>query len=63
MPPFKKPARRETPHEIRHLRAAFAAVAFAGNTAFAVTTDDVKWINQCVNDNKGGATQEVVLKY
>lgn len=42
---------------------AFAAVAFAGNTAFAVTTDDVKWINQCVNDNKGGATQEMVLKY
>ena len=42
---------------------AFAAVAFAGSTAFAVTTDDVKWINQCVNDNKGGAAQEVVLKY
>ena len=28
---------------------------------FAATTDDVKWINQCVN--WGGATHEVVLKY
>ena len=25
--------------------------------------DDVKWINQCVKDNKGGAADEVVLKY
>jgi hypothetical protein len=42
---------------------AFATVAFVSSAAFAVTTDDVKWINQCVNDNKGGAAQDVVLKY
>ncbi|MCC7348376.1 MAG: hypothetical protein IT538_13375 [Variibacter sp.] len=28
------------------------------------TADDVKWINQCVADNKDeGQTQQVVLKY
>jgi hypothetical protein len=42
---------------------ALAGFAFAGNAAIAATTDDVKWINQCVNDNKGGAASEVVLKY
>lgn len=32
--------------------------------ATAATTDDVKWINQCVSDNAGeGAPQSVVLKY
>jgi hypothetical protein len=31
--------------------------------AFGATTDDVKWINQCVNDNKGDAPANVVLKY
>jgi hypothetical protein len=42
---------------------ALAAFGFASNAALAVTTDDVKWINQCVADNKGGAAAEVVLKY
>ena len=38
--------------------------AFASNAALAATTDDVKWINQCVEDNKNeGAKKEVVLKY
>jgi hypothetical protein len=32
-------------------------------SASAATTDDVKWINQCVADNKGGAADDVVLKY
>ncbi len=32
-------------------------------TAHAATTDDVKWINQCVADNKGDAKPAVVLKY
>jgi hypothetical protein len=31
--------------------------------AGAVTSDDVKWINQCVADNKGDAADAVVLKY
>ncbi len=36
----------------------------ASSPALAVTTDDVKWINQCVSDNADqGATKEVVLKY
>jgi hypothetical protein len=42
---------------------ALAAVACVGSAAIAATTDDVKWINKCVNDNKGGAATEVVLKY
>lgn len=40
-----------------------AAVVLAGNAAFAATTDDVKWINQCVQDNKGDAKADVILKY
>ncbi len=43
------------------------AFALAGSVmasaAFAQTTDDVKWINQCVRDNKGGASDAVILKY
>ena len=50
------------------MKIAAAALLFAVsflNTgiAFAATTDDVKWINRCVADNKGGAAAEVVLKY
>jgi hypothetical protein len=45
------------------LAFALSAGVFAGSAALAATTDDVKWINQCVNDNKGGAASEVVLKY
>ena len=40
-----------------------AGCAFVAGSAGAATTDDVKWINQCVKDNKGGAADEVVLKY
>jgi hypothetical protein len=41
-----------------------AGAFFAANVASAATTDDVKWINQCVKDNKDeGAKAEVVLKY
>ena len=40
-----------------------ATACFIGTAALAATTDDVKWINQCVNDNKGGAAPAVVLKY
>ena len=41
-----------------------AAVSLvASRTTFAATTDDVKWINQCVKDNKGDAAEPVVLKY
>jgi hypothetical protein len=39
--------------------------AMAGNAAFAqaMNADDVKWINQCIADNKGGASETVVRKY
>jgi hypothetical protein len=40
-----------------------AGSAFTAASAVAATTDDVKWINQCVTDNKGGAAEDVVLKY
>jgi hypothetical protein len=40
-----------------------AGWAFAAGSAGAAMPDDVKWINQCVADNKGGAADEVVLKY
>ncbi len=36
----------------------------ASQPAFAATTDDVKWINQCVADNKDqGVKESVVLAY
>ena len=40
------------------------ASTLAPRPALAATTDDVKWINQCVDDNKNeGAKKDVVLKY
>jgi hypothetical protein len=42
---------------------ALAALCYTTTAAFAVTTDDVKWINQCVKDNKGEAADAVILKY
>jgi hypothetical protein len=47
--------------------AAFGLVASvaAGSAAFAqaMNADDVKWINQCIADNKGGASEAIVRKY
>ena len=45
--------------------AVFSALtAVMAVPAAAQTTDDVKWINQCVGDNKDeGQTQQVVLSY
>ena len=40
-----------------------AALSVTTTAANAATTDDVKWINQCVADNKGDAAASVVLKY
>jgi hypothetical protein len=42
---------------------AAAGFLFASQAAFAVTADDVKWINQCMRDNKGDAKEDVVRKY
>ena len=43
--------------------ALLAALSLMTTAANAVTTDDVKWINQCVADNKCDAPAPVVLKY
>jgi hypothetical protein len=42
-----------------------AASVAAGNAVFAqaMNADDVKWINQCITDNKGGASDAIVRKY
>ena len=50
------------------MKLVFAALMVAGcaiplQTASAATADDVKWINQCIADNKGDAAQEVIRKY
>jgi hypothetical protein len=36
-----------------------------GKSAFAqaMNADDLKWINQCIADNKGGASADIVRKY
>ena len=40
-----------------------AGCAFTWTHAGAATADDVKWINQCIADNKGDASADVVRKY
>jgi hypothetical protein len=40
-----------------------AGACFASVAALAATTDDFKWINQCLKDNKGEAAEPIVLKY
>ncbi|HEX3708844.1 MAG TPA: hypothetical protein VHV56_03040 [Pseudolabrys sp.] len=50
------------------MKTTAAALLFAvsflyAGSVLAATTDDVKWINRCVSDNKGGAAADVVLKY
>jgi hypothetical protein len=41
-----------------------AGSMMASSAAFAqMSKDDVKWINQCIADNKGGAKDEVIRKY
>ena len=47
------------------LALSLAASLVASNAALAqaVNADDVKWINQCIADNKGGATDAIVRAY
>ena len=42
-----------------------AGSVLAGKTAFAkrMNTDDLKWVNQCIVDNRGGASAEIIRKY
>ena len=51
---------------MRAFVAAFAvAVALLGSSAVAqkMNSDDLKWVNKCVDDNKGGAGPAVIRKY
>jgi hypothetical protein len=46
------------------LVVALIGCFIASKAVLAASPDDVKWINQCVKDNKDeGAKEEVVLKY
>jgi hypothetical protein len=47
------------------LALSLAASLVASNAALAqaVNADDVKWINQCIADNKGGASEPIIRKY
>ena len=42
-----------------------AGFALSSNAvlAQAMNADDMKWINQCISDNKGGASDAIVRKY
>ena len=42
-----------------------AGFAVSGSIILAqqLSADDVKWINQCIADNKGGASDTVIRKY
>jgi hypothetical protein len=43
-----------------------AAAAMSANSAAVaqqMNADDLKWINQCIADNRGGASPEVIRKY
>jgi hypothetical protein len=42
---------------------AASLVASHAALAQAVNADDVKWINQCIADNKGGAGDAIIRKY
>ena len=51
---------------MRTIAIAFllGASILAPKPTLAATADDVKWINQCVDDNKNeGAKRDVILKY
>ena len=47
------------------LLLCLAGFVMSGNAvlAQAMNADDMKWINQCITDNKGGASDAVVRKY
>jgi hypothetical protein len=45
------------------LLALGAMLATSAALGQAMNADDLKWINQCINDNKGGASPEIVRKY
>ena len=52
---------------MKMVAAAFllAGSMLAGAPALAqtMTTDDMKWVNQCINDNKGATSAAIIRKY
>ena len=42
-----------------------AGCVMASSAAFAqqMNADDLKWINACIRDNRGGASAEIIRKY
>jgi hypothetical protein len=42
-----------------------AGFAISANAVFAqaMNADDLKWVNQCIADNKGGASDAIIRKY
>jgi hypothetical protein len=45
------------------LLALGCMLASAATFAQKMNSDDLKWINQCISDNKGGASPDIVRKY
>jgi hypothetical protein len=47
------------------LALSLVASVAASNAAFAqaMNADDLKWVNQCISDNKGGASEAIIRKY
>jgi hypothetical protein len=47
------------------LALGLLASAAASNAALAqaMNADDLKWVNQCITDNKGGASDAIIRKY
>jgi hypothetical protein len=47
------------------LALGLVASATASNAVFAqaMNADDLKWVNQCIVDNKGGASDAIIRKY
>ena len=47
------------------LVASVVAATLLGSSAFAqkMNSDDLKWVNRCIDDNKGGAAPAVIRKY
>jgi hypothetical protein len=52
------------------MKLAAAVLGLVGLVVFGkavlaqtLTADDVKWINQCITDNRGGASNPIIRKY
>jgi CHASE3 domain sensor protein len=42
---------------------AGCVMASSAAVAQQMTTDDLKWVNQCIRDNRGGASADIIRKY